>query len=270
VKEEMRAMSFDPDYAQVPESDARHEPVCSFMVDCVLRSRIESGMGAVPGGSDDDVNIYLAHLLTAFLDPRYHERASRFVTPYESDLSAMIEGALDARLKYDVYRVNADHLLTMLGLFKGLRENSRPASPLSVPEEVYVGRGKAYYDFASVYSESLPDGARGVTDVLHKPSVGFECYLEVLRHTRSAYLNLIDRLSGGEWYHLERAVNQGPPAEAEAVGACSDEAGPLKDRLLDLLLECRSTPSPETSAEILEIARRIREIDPGFRYPPGD
>jgi hypothetical protein len=261
-------MVFDPEYAPVPEIDARSEPVRSFMVDCLLRSRIETGLGAAPGAPDDDVNVYLAHLLTALLDPRYHERASRFVSPYESDLSTMLDGAPDRRHKYDVYRTNADHLLTMLGIFGGL-QGKFPASPLAIPEGVFVGRGKAYYDFASVYSEALPDGARGVTEVLRKLSEGFESYLGVLRHTRSTYLNLIDRLSSGEWYHLERSISESEAGNAPPAGP-TETAAALKDRLLDLILEQRAAPSPELSARIFDVVRQIREIDPRFGYPARD
>ena len=226
-----------------------------FMMRALLASRIDTGMPAADLSDEEDVNIYLTHLLCAVARPQYHERIQPYVSAFDSSVFERVRQSTDTRLKYTVYKTNADHILLMMGLFQNPR-GQRPmavAEELRLDDEVHVGRGKSYYDFAFTYSRSLFGRSSGIAAVLCKLSEGFERYVKLLAHARGEYFNLIQRIGDGELFHLQRSVAAGNlPA--------------LRDQFLDAWSEWRREPSAEHRARLLEIAAGLEALDPEFRF----
>jgi len=61
--------------------------------------------------------------------------------------------------------------------------------------------------------------------VLEKLSKGFEQYVDILSHMRGEYFNILDRLSTGDVYHLERSIDR---------FESSRELRELQDQFLDM------------------------------------
>ncbi len=231
------------------------EPRAYFMIRALLNSRVDVGLPADGGVDEQYVNIYLTHLLCAYIEPGYHLRAAKYLSAYDSSVFDRVRHSTSNRLKYTVYRTNADHLLMSIGLFQnpaGRRPDSRPAA-LHFDEDVHVGRGKTYYDFASTYSQSVFGRSSGVTDALGKLSARFEDYVKILSHMRSEYLSFVQRLSDGELYHLQRNVQ-------------SEGLRTLRDEFLDLYSEWRQGPTPELRQRLLETAQKLEHQDPTFKF----
>lgn len=235
------------------EAESRQPNALGFMIRSLLSSRVETGLSDEDGPGEDDVNIYLTHLMCAYVDPSHHRHVARWVAPYDSAVFERVRNSTSNRLKYTVYKANADHLLMCVGVFGCA--NSRQASlpeVLQTDDGVHVGRGKAYYDFASTYSRSVFGRHAAITDVLGKLALGFEKYVRLLSHLRSEYLNLIDPLSEGELYHLQRTT--------------STDLGDLQDQLLDAYSDWRQEPSALNRARVESLAARLQAIDPSFRF----
>ncbi len=235
------------------------EPTFFFMMNCLLYSRLESGNPSNDAGYDEDVNVYLAHLLTSFMNPEYHERTKKYLSRYDSDLFEKIRLSDDVRLKYTIYKTNADFLLISTGIFKN-PDGTRPGSKdkwLKNNEEAYMGRAKSYYQFAYSYSQSMFRKSAGITEVLEKLSNGFERYVEVLSHMRGEYFNILDRLGTGDVYHLERSVDS---------FTSDKELRKLQDEFLDLYSEYMREKSDELYGQLIRLGKRIQEIDPSFRF----
>jgi hypothetical protein len=229
-------------------------PNLSFMVHALLSSRVETGLPD-EDSREDDVNIYLTHLLCAYIRPTYHLRVRDYISVYNSSVFEHVRTSTNKRFKYTVYKANADHILMMMGLFQN-PTGTKPTSlmaPLQLDENVHVGHGKAYYDFAFTYSRSLFGPSSGITDVLGKLAAGFERYLRLLEHLRGEYFNLIDRLSEGELYHLERDIQ-------------GQEVHQFRNRFLDAYAEFRRDPTPERRAQVEQAAETLRRLDPDFRF----
>jgi len=245
-------------------SDANREvePTFFFMLICLLYSRLEKGFPSNQDFYDEDVNVYLANLLCSFMKPEYHRRARAYLSPYDSTLFEKIEHSTDARLKYTIYKTNADFLLISIGIFDNA-EGRRPdtAQLFRNSEEASMGRGKAYYHFAYTYSQSMFRKSTGITEILEKLSNGFERYVEILSHMRGEYFNILDRLSKGEVYHLERSID---PARA------SRELGTLQDEFLDVYSEYLRTKDQSLRPKVEQIAARIRELDDSFKFHMDD
>ncbi len=241
-------------------SDAKREvePTFFFMLNCLLYSRLEKGFPSNQDFYDEDVNVYLANLLCSFMKPEFHRRAQAYLSPYDTSLFEKIENSTDARLKYTIYKTNADFLLISIGVFDNA-DGRRPdtAQLFRNSEEASMGRGKAYYHFAYTYSQSMFKKSTGITEILEKLSKGFERYVEILSHMRGEYFNILDRLSKGEVYHLERSVD---PARA------SRELRALQDEFLDVYSEYLRTKNQDLRHKVAQLAERIRELDDSFNF----
>jgi hypothetical protein len=207
----------------------------------------EAGTGNETGTDvpDEDVNVYLAHLLQSFSDPDYVEGARPYLHRYDHEVFKRLERSTDARLKYVIYKTNADFLLVSIGVFDNPgqwlahrlpRSSRRSQGPGAVRRSV-DGRGKTYYHFAWSYSQQVNRGHPGITEVLEKLSVGFDRYIRVLSHMRGEYLDLMKALSTGEIYHLERNINK----EQER-----QQLKESQDAFLDSWLAWRRSGSPES------------------------
>jgi hypothetical protein len=244
-------------YVDLKEAGRRPEPTYYFMINCLLYSRMETGLVSNQDFYDEDVNVYLAHLLHSFLNPEYVEQSKKYLSKYDADVFHRLQASTDARLKYAIYKTNADFLLVSIGIFDqppgpdGVTEKVKPS------EEAYVGRAKTYYHFAYTYSQQIHRRNAGVSEVLEKLSVGFDKYLKILSHMRGEYLDLGRRFSQGEVFHLERTVNEA--GKQELIKA-------KQDQFLEIYSEWRKNPSPETEEQLRRAAAEIQELNPNFSF----
>jgi hypothetical protein len=243
-------------YVDLKDSSRDLQPTYFFMVNCLLYSRMETGLVSNQDGYDEDVNVYLAHLLHSFINPEFVEQSRRFLSRYDTDVFRRLSNSTDARLKYTIYKTNADFLLVSIGIFDNpmVPGGLRRALP---SEEAYIGRGKTYYHFAYSYAQQVHRKNAGAAEVLEKLSVGFEKYIRILSHMRGEYLDLMKRMSQGEVYHLERSVDE--RAQQEMLRLKHDE-------LLELYSKWRSQPSDEAREDLERLVGEIRQIDPEFKF----
>ena len=187
----------------------RENEIFRFVVRALIRSQMELGKD-----QNEEVNVYLAHLLLFLADPSYQQWASRFVREYDT---SVYEEALGDRVhKYFTYKLNADYLLTSLGIFKNLgRVRGANRRFYEQTPEIYMGRGKAYYNFAAEYNHQIYRRKTTIEEVLHKLSFSFEEYLKVLTHMRSSYFDFVKRIPEEEFTKWFRQLESGEGAEHE-------------------------------------------------------
>lgn len=231
-----------------------------FMLNCLLHSRVHTGIESNSRCHDEDVNVYLAHLLNAHIDPRYLERTSRHVARDDDGLHRMIEGSTDLRHRYTVYRCTADFLLMAVAVFDLFEKRyHNRCSAFQTPKEMYVGRAAAYYAVASSLAAKLEGGACAIGATLRKISDNIESYVRILSYMRGQYLGFIHRYSSGELFHLDRTIEEIRRQEAREC---------LRDEFLDTYHAWLKTREPEIAARLREQADRLKEIDPAFEFTP--
>jgi hypothetical protein len=238
------------------ESSRELQPTYYFMVNCLLYSRMETGLVSNQECYDEDVNVYLAHLLHSFINPEFVEQSKRFLSKYDTEVFRRLSSSTDARLRYQIHKTNADFLLVSIGLFDNPRGTggTRRTQP---SEEAYVGRGKTYYHFAYSYAQQVHRKNAGVAEVLEKLSVGFDKYIRILSHMRGEYLDLMNRLSQGEVYHLERSVDEHAQQELLRV---------KQDELLELYSAWKTTPDARTVEDLQRVVHEIQQLNPSFKF----
>jgi hypothetical protein len=229
-----------------------------FMMDSLLHSRMEAGFPTNDVCFDEDVNVYIASLLTSFIFPGSGDDGARGILPVDSSIFEAAEASTGAREKYRIYRRAGDRILVSLGIFKNARLKRPDSAPhLAMSDAAHIGRGKSYYAIARAYAAQARFGNTAVADVLGKLSDHFERYLGVLSIMGGEHLNIFRRLSDGELFHLESTPH---PAEK------SPELALRHDRFLDLYSSYLESKSSRTKAALAEAVREIRALDPSFEF----
>ena len=239
--------------------DKHREPTFFFMLNCVLMTRaqneVEDG-----GRFEEEVNIYLANLLSAFANPSYIERLKPYLSEHDIEVFKRLEKSNDARLKYTIYKANADFLLFSIGIFDTAGEEALPLGPeFKHGRQGQMGRGQTYYHFAFSYSQRLPGLGETIPHVLEELSKGFEKYVTILSYLRGEYFDIVRRLSDGEIYHLMRSV--------EASGKRM-QLERKRNEFLDAYLDWKNLGTEEARKRVLVLAEELRALDPTFDYQP--
>lgn len=229
-----------------------------FMLNCLLHSRVHTGIESNSEFQDEDVNVYLAHLLNAHIDPRYIERVAQYVATDDAALHRMIDGCADQRYRYMVYKSTADFLLmsvAVFDLFEPPRYNR--LSAFHTPKEAYIGRAASYYSIAASLAAKLECGACTVGSTLRKLCDGMDSYVRILSYMRGQYLGFIHRYSSGELFHLDCTIDE--VRRKETIEE-------LRDCFLDTYHAWLKAHRPEDKEKLKEQADRLREIDPAFEF----
>lgn len=249
------------DYTSIGEKcDSPANQTYYYMMNNLLYSRMECGFPSNNDYFDEDVNVYLANLLSSIINPEYNMMLNKYLAPYDIPLFERISSIENPRLKYSIYKANADFLLISIGIFNNpKRMRPRSAGHMQIPGKSYIGRGKAYYKLAQSYSQETFRRMTAIGDVLGKLAGGFEKYSKVLSLMRSEYFNMYRKITSGEMFHLEQSIGL-----IEKKGALNS----LYDKFLDAYSNHRRAKNPKSKKLLDEISAEIRSLDPSFRFSP--
>lgn len=220
-----------------------------FLVKGLLDARSRLGLASNAPSFDEDVNIYLAHLLLALLEPAFRDLHHRYVSLRDSDVFALAHTRDESSHKYLIYRLNADHLLLTLSIF-------RRAETLE-GETWHEGHGRAYYQFASDYATQLFRRSTGLSDVLRKLSDSFDQYRSILSETREEYFRVVTQLSDADCAAFLADAQRQHSRLAVAQ---------LRDDFLDAYSGWMKSNAPTDRERVEQLARELTRLDPDFRF----
>jgi hypothetical protein len=231
------------------------ENVGYFFINNFLLSRIDSEMPSDLKEYDEDVNVYTASLLAGVVTGQHDLLSGNYISTRDSDVFARVQETKDQRLRYRVYKANADFLYVSLGIFG---ESSLAGDVPETQDDAqsrFTGRGKSYYQFASAYAERLYGRGAAIAEVMDKLSRNFEAYTRVMVWMSGEYLHLMDQISSGEMYHLEQDTQEHFEKSHKTNSW---------DELLDSYAEWRKTRAKDALRRLARAARELRRIDPSF------
>lgn len=241
------------------------KPSHYFMMRSLLHSRVGAGEAADVDGGEEDVDIYLTHLLQSFNDPEHLESARTHLHRYDQEALGRLSRSTDARLKYTIYRTEADFLLVSVGIFDNpgqalmQKVHAGPtARRIQEPtEEAGISRGPGHYRFAYQYCQLVPRRRPTLSEVMDKLSRGLDRYTRILARLRGEYVDIVEQLGRGEIYHLERTVN----AEARR-----EKLLERQDEFLDAYAGWRQTGGDSARARLDRAIETLQALDPDFRF----
>jgi hypothetical protein len=217
-------------------------PVGWFFMEQLLEARAASAHPTNGHRPDEDVNVYLAHLLEGLVaEPRPAGLAAGATPLWQPPHRSLARRVQAAR-----YRANGDHRLLCLGLFDRGDLLRRRAVPWGRdPRETRdhdLETGRRCYGLAANLLAGRGGAQAGLVPVLEKLAEGFAEYVQVLAVLGRRRLGLGAVLGEAELAGMLR----GPAAAARGTTSTMDD-------LLDLLNVWRTAPEPE-------LARRIRTL----------
>jgi hypothetical protein len=227
----------------------------------LLRSRIECRFESNTDRYDEDVNVYLVHLLSTLVAA---PGLGAHTADRDIDVFGQVRDSADPRFKSLVYRVNADHLLLTTSLFTRSPYEEKDGRRDFVPDaRGRIGRGKAYYHYASLFHERLRAGSPVVSRVLQLLSEDFERWVDVLFHMRGEYFHLFERMKEGHIMSLQDELFSTPDGDVVGLGV-------LRDEFLDAYWTWSQHPDSASEAAVTAAAERLKAVDPnfGFHLPP--
>jgi len=228
------------------------------MLNCLLHSRIHTGIESNHDVYDEDVNVYLAHLLNSHMEASQITAMPDSIATCDADLFRMIEEAGSDRRRYTIYKTNADFLLMSIAVFDTVDKPvfNRPAI-FHTSRSTYIARAASYYAHAASHATKLACGTSRVGLTLQKLSDRFDDYVQILTYMRGQYLNLLKRYSPGELFHLDRQIEKVERDQAiERV----------RDEFLDTYHEWMKTREDAVQKRLLEQAELLKELDPAFDF----
>lgn len=242
----------------VGKGQTNPSPAYFYMIDNLLECRKESGFPSNRECYDEDVNVYLAGLLTSHIFSGNDSAAGSIIVPYDIPLFEAARDEIDPRRRFAIYRSNADDLLLRLGVYDnpaGRRPGSTPH--MAMKRDTWIGRGKSYYRMAWASAAETFRRPTALGDIMEKLSNRFESYAGILSSMRSSCLNMIPHISDGEMFHLERSVLSEERKKKTSA---------LYDRFLDAWNSYGRSGGPEERKKLEFISGELKKADPSFTF----
>ena len=206
---------------------------------------------------DQEVNIYLLQLLSSIANPRHMEETKKFISVNDFDVASMVNESTDVALKYLIYKSNADHLLTLTGIFHDPKPDKDWVGNVSL--DTLIGRGKTYYGFAATYNKQIHRKVTAVMEVLERLSEEFERYTRILQNLSSSYFHLIQTVSTKEMTELMEQVSR---IKKEI------DLKEIQDEFLDVYSQWLKNRDEQSLKRLEVLAGKIQKSDPSFKFTP--
>jgi hypothetical protein len=241
-------------------SSEDRESAIYFLLESILKAKDQAhGLTRVLS-FDEDVNIYLAHLLFAVSLPEYHDMADPFLSSNTHEVFEWVRETDDPMLRYFIFKVNADHLLVQSTIFNPDPQLAKrfPLKKDALPEKSEERLSAIlYYNQAARFHAGVYDKKTGVGEVLSKIAGQFDVYRHILADVKEDYFKFIECFREQAFQHF-------------LIEISSYEKDHLRDLKMEQFLEIYqrwlSTKSPELKNTILQLVQELRQLDPQFNF----
>ncbi|MDP3919774.1 MAG: hypothetical protein Q8R76_03090 [Candidatus Omnitrophota bacterium] len=227
-----------------------------YLLGAIIKVRDEGDFPSNYYIFDEDVNIYLAHLLFAVSLPEYHEMAEPYLSTESSDILRWVRATEDRTVRYFIFKVNADHLLVHSAVFNDL-EKRKPHKFFRKNHKHYRELAKLYYDQATAYHRKIYRKRTGVGEVLGKLSHYYQWYQEILKQVRREYFHFVNRFRDEAFDHFMDQVSNYENDFQKKVKL---------DHFLDLYGRWLDTKDPVLRKEIQKLVYDLKALDKRFRF----
>lgn len=227
-----------------------------YLLGAIVKMRLGSEFPSNFYTYDEDVNVYLAHLLFAVSLPEYHEMAEPYLSLESSDILRWVRATEDRTIRYFIFKVNADHILVHTAIFEDLAHRHQHKI-FKRSDRHYYELAKLYYDQAAAYHKRIYRKTTGVGEVLEKISQYFEAYQKLLKHVRREYFHFVNSFRDQAFHHFMEQM-RGYEREFQ------------RKSKMDIFLEVYGlwleTKNPMLKKQIEQIVTELKHVDPHFNF----
>ena len=237
-------------------SKQERDSAIRYLLGSIIKCRRDGNFPSNYYTFDEDVNVYLAHLLFAISLPEYHEMAEPYLSLDTSDILRWVKTTDDRTIRYFIFKVNADNILIHTAVFDDLlHKNSSKLFKRS--HKHYRELAQLYYDQAALYHTKIYRKKTGVGEVLTKLSHYFDAYQALLKLVRREYFDFVTHFRDNAFSHF---MNELCSYETEF------QRKSKMDRFLELYGHWLETQNPGLEQEIERLASELRRLDPSFHF----
>lgn len=231
-----------------------------FLLSAIIKTKEEHPNLTRKAAVDEDVNVYLAHLMFAIALPEYHEMADPYLSKHSSDIMEWVKGTEDRTVRYFIYKVNADHLLMHTTLFHDLSKGKRKTI-LQSPDEYYQELAALYYSEAAKYHQQMNRKKTGIAHVLEKVAVDFKYYQRILELVRNDYFDFVQTFREKHFNNLLSEISH---YEKENF------YDKKMDDFLSAFHEWNEAQNEAMRAKVSQLAADLKRMNPEFQFqfPP--
>ncbi|OGW78579.1 MAG: hypothetical protein A2Z83_07370 [Omnitrophica bacterium GWA2_52_8] len=241
-------------------SKQERDSAIRYLLGIVIKMRDESDFPSNYYTFDEDVNVYLAHLLFATSLPEYHEMADPYLSLDSSDILRWVRSTEDRTLRYFIFKVNADHILMHTSVFSDLDGKQGGRKIFRKSPKHYRELAKLYYDQASAYHRRIYRGKTGVADVLQKLSNYFESYHGLLKAVRRNYFDFVNSFRDQAFFQFMHQIKS-----YENESQCKTKM----DEFLDIYGQWLKNRRPDLQERLKCLSEELRRLDPKFNFDLG-
>ncbi|MCB9799546.1 MAG: hypothetical protein H6757_02165 [Candidatus Omnitrophica bacterium] len=229
-----------------------------YLLESIIKSRKSEGFPSNQMVVDEDVNIYLAHLLFAVSLPEYHEMANPYLSAESSDVLDWVRSTEDRTIRYFIFKVNADHLLIHSTIFNDIEYKGKNRF-YQRSQNYYRELAKLYYEQAAAYHKRIYRKSTGIGQVLDKIARFYEPYQTVLKHVRRDYFHFVNSFRDQSFrMFLDQVKNYERSLQADK----------MMDHFLEIYWKWMNTPNQSLKQDLILMAQQLKALIPGFRFEP--
>jgi hypothetical protein len=226
-----------------------------FFLEHILKARADLHLESGHHEHDQEVNVYLCGLMNSLVDAKELIRGREYVSIFDIDVRRWLDEHPGTRNEYIVYRDNADFGLLQEGVFQG---DEHPGSyhHIVLPETTRQDRIVLYYELAASALSHLQGTHGPLVPVFLSLAHHMVEILHIVRRAAGFYFEMLDRISEGSLFHLEREMNE---------KAMMRQYRELLDEFLKIYQKYRSAPCPEERERLMQIAANLHVLNNEFR-----
>lgn len=228
-----------------------------FLLESILKIRNQNLEFSQDSRFDENVNIYLAHLLFAASLPEYHEMAAPFLSECPEEVFQWVRETEDPMLRYFIFKVNADQILLQSTIFDvGAESSERISSKQANVEEKHL-TAKMYYRHASQCHQMIYDRRTGVGEVLGKIAENFDFCRRIVLGIKSDYFKFIECLREKAFQKFLQQVSGYEKERQREVKL---------DQLLESYHRWLMTRDHFLKKRVFQLIGELQSLDPQFHF----
>ena len=241
----------------VPDPDmSKKDTAINSLLNTFLRVREVAQFPSNCKGFDEDVNLYVAHLLFAISMPNYNTITEQYISLHDAEVRVLADMAEDKYLQYFIFKVNADNLLLHLGIFQDLCHHPHEKS-VGKETKDYISDAKDFYLKSVQLNKSIYRRKTAIADVLLKLSKYLDHYVRALSMMRKEFYLFLNRFEDIEFSNfLDHMRTYERRMEFEQK----------QNIFLDLYSQWLKKKTNVLKVKINTLCRELHEMDTSFTF----
>ena len=242
-------------YFNIPDM-TKKESAINLLLDSLISARKKAKFPSNAKGFDEDVNLYMAHLLYAMSMPNYTSITEQYISIYNAEVRVLADMAEDKYLKYFILKVNADNLLVHMGIFQDLnRRQDRKNQQKDI--DAYMCDAQDFYMSAAQLNKKIYRRKTAIADVLSKLAKNLPLYVKVLSFMRKDFFLFLNRHEDSEF---------GTFLDHMKLYEKKMEFEKKQNLFLDLYSQWLKKKTSMLRLKINNICKELHELDPTFNF----